>query len=47
MDFLFFLSESGGKKMDLFHYSGADRLLLPVPAVVSHGQRDGRWEKLG
>lgn len=33
--------------MDLFHYSGAGRLLLSVPAVVSHGQSDGRCEKLG
>lgn len=32
--------------MDLFHYSGAD-CLPSVPAVVSHGQSDGRCEKLG
>lgn len=41
----FFLSLE--EKMDLFHYSGAGRLLLSVPAVVSHGQSDGRCEKLG
>lgn len=37
--------EEGG--LDLFHYPGAGRLLFSLPAVVSHGQSDGGWEKLG